>query len=183
MRDRTIESLHPRVAATFALIPLTFGVVTASYLLLAEFWQSAAYWVIVLGVVVGPAIVFYGGALLIWCRTVRWTRRKVIGTVVNTIAFVASIAAVGAATGLMLHAFAAFAFMLVASLLFGAVALVTLSWICWTPPAERETAGCVPCPKCGFDLRGQQNCRCPECGFVFQLGQIAPMIRAEEPLV
>lgn len=180
MRDRTIESLHPRVAATFALIPLTFGIVTAAYFLVAEVWQSAAFWVIACCVVLGPAVVFYGGALIIWCPTVRWTRRKVIGTVVNTLAFVSSIAAVGGAAALWLHVYAAFAFMLIASLLLGPVALLALSWICWTPPAEREASCSVPCPKCGFDLRAQQECRCPECGFTFLVGHIVPIVRPDD---
>ncbi|MFN0137508.1 MAG: hypothetical protein ACKVS9_15495 [Phycisphaerae bacterium] len=182
MRDRTIESLHPRVAATFALIPLTFGVVIGAYLLLSEYWVSAGGWILLLGVVLGPAFVFYGGSLLIWWPTVRWTRRKLIGTLVTTLLYVLSIAAVGVPFGVLSGNPMSFVWMLVASLLFGPVALVTLSWICWTPLAEREAAGCVPCPKCGFDLRGQQECRCPECGFVFQVGQIAPMTRTQETL-
>ena len=40
----------------------------------------------------------------------------------------------------------------------------------WTAPAtrrrERETeTNEVPCPQCGYDLRGLREVRCPECGF------------------
>jgi hypothetical protein len=33
-----------------------------------------------------------------------------------------------------------------------------------TPPAPADSA--IPCPKCEYDLRGQNEPRCPECGFV-----------------
>ena len=34
---------------------------------------------------------------------------------------------------------------------------------------RRKIKGAIPCPNCGYDLRGQRNTSCPECGREFAL--------------
>jgi len=58
----------------------------------------------------------------------------------------------------------------------GGIALIVVARICWEP---REGPA-VPCPKCGYDLRGQQECRCPECGQQFTVGEL--MQRDADPM-
>jgi len=63
---------------------------------------------------------------------------------------------------------------------------VYLAAICWTscwiastaliwrsPELRTSPAGAVPCPQCGYDLRGQRNTQCPECGGAYCLGDFA----------
>lgn len=117
--------------------------------------------------------------ILLWRRTVRWTRARLWRT------------------GL------ASAVCLVGGVLFGAVCLtlnrtlpdpiailagggfVPIVWVLATvllwreTPAERlarlaaSSAASVLCPLCGYDLRGLSAARCPECGTVFTLEELA----------
>ncbi|HPF38360.1 MAG TPA: hypothetical protein P5081_04745 [Phycisphaerae bacterium] len=43
-------------------------------------------------------------------------------------------------------------------------------------PETRELDGEVLCPRCDYDLRGQSEAKCPECGATF--GSIEAMVRA-----
>jgi hypothetical protein len=173
----TIGPLHPRVVATFALIPITvaievvlLGVVQR---LLFSWWPltTAGWWLrgtFSIVVWIAPLIVFYAGGLIIWWPTVRWTAQRRQGVVITTCALILVLTLAGL-TGFVDADLQFFVALPLASLLGGSIALITVSRICWEPLRGREY---IPCPHCGYDLRGQRECRCPECGSQFTVGQL-----------
>jgi hypothetical protein len=168
--------MHPRVVATFALIPITFGTIILAYVLIDVVLDALLYWgswaTYGLGLVFSltPVFVFYGGGLLIWWNTVEWTARKRRAVLLTTAILVLAVGL--AATSYLLNDILAMVLTSTISLIGGGVALVVVGWICYTPPHERTTRDSVPCPQCGYDLRGQRECRCPECGGEFTVGQL-----------
>jgi hypothetical protein len=117
-----------------------------------------------------PALALYAGCLLIWKSTITWTFGRRIGvfaiaavTVALLLAAPPLIVALGAANRGTL-------FMLVTgSLSVTGIALWLSSLICYDSPEPAQ----VLCPSCGYDLRGQRECRCPECGQQYTLGDLA----------
>jgi hypothetical protein len=173
-KPTTTHSLHPRIGASFALIPITIGIVVLLWMSIA--FGSGPLWGLGdLGVVfligVTPTVIFYGGSLVIWCPVVQWTRRKVLRTVYTSVALVVLVALAGYVGALSDPGVAAFG-MLTAGLISGGIAIGLLNWIWWTPPHLRAEIESVPCPECGYDLRAQQECRCPECGEQYTLSQL-----------
>ena len=173
----SISTLNPRVGASFALIPLTFGVFMLIYSLaylgaMDEFWMGA--------LALAPLCIFYGGSLIIWLPVVQWTRKKRIGTWIISLCLVIPAAGLAALAAIYQN-YIALPASLVFSLIGGGIALILLNWIWWTPPHQRASAGAVPCPRCGYDLRGQRECRCPECGQSFDLSQIVAAAGTQSP--
>lgn len=176
--------MRPRLAATLALIP---AVIFLWYVAAASV-ASAAYGggyaggtppssaeVLVSAFVVysGPFPFLYLGILAIWWRTVRWTSRRLIGIVsISAMVIVAA-----AAATLIALAGGGFETTLVLSsagfnCVFGPGLLALVAWICYPTPTERGEDG-LRCPRCHYDLRGQRECRCPECGLEFSIGDLA----------
>ncbi len=56
--------------------------------------------------------------------------------------------------------------------LIGGTVALGIAWL-GMPRGGDRTPTRTPCPQCGYDLRGQTECRCPECGATFTLGDIA----------
>ena len=174
-KSPSTSTLNPRVGASFALIPMTFGVVVMAYF--ASFLSSSAEFGIFM-LTLAPLMVFYGGSLIIWLPVVQWTRRKRIGTWMISLCLIGPAGALTALAALTEN-YIAFSASLGFSLIGGGIALILLNWLWWTPPHERASSGAVPCPRCGYDLRGQRECRCPECGESFDLSQIVAATRTQ----
>lgn len=165
--------MHPRLVATFALIPITVGIQCAlwwAFAYLARRPLGGTNWWAETGQIIlfclAPVTLFYGGGLLIWWPTVRWTHRKRFGVLVTTLVLL--LVLVSTAALVLVNQELAFAALLLVGLAAGGSALVVVGRICYEP---REGPA-VPCPKCGYDLRGQRECRCPECGEQFTLGEL-----------
>lgn len=113
-----------------------------------------------------PAPVLVGGSLCIWLSTVNWTPRRrcdacfAVLTLIVVLALAAALIPFDEALGYIA--------LTVASLVGSAGILVVLARICHEPRKGPD----VPCPKCGYDLRGQHECRCPECGERFTVGEL-----------
>jgi hypothetical protein len=181
MRGRPpIGPMHPRLVATFALIPITIGIQIALYVALTWVAWSVAgtSWWLKAGAMIlfclAPVVMFYGGGLLIWWRTVRWTHGKHFGVLVTTLVLL--LVLVSTAALVFVSEPLVFVVLPLVGLIGGSIALIVVSRICWEP---REGPA-VPCPKCGYDLRGQQECRCPECGQQFTVGEL--MQRDADPM-
>ena len=43
-------------------------------------------------------------------------------------------------------------------------------------PRSPTSAGAVPCPNCGYNLRGLTAADCPECGEKFTLEELVPAV-------
>jgi hypothetical protein len=169
-RRPTISAPHPRLVATFALVPITVGVEIGLYYAFAAWVSGANQFVLyacILALPLAPVLIFYAGGLLIWWPTVRWTTRKRWG-VFLTSAALAALLVPAARLALAENGLGMLATLLV-GLLGGGVALIVVGRICWTPPSESTE---IHCAKCGYDLRGQRECRCPECGEQFTLGDV-----------
>ncbi len=167
---------HPRYAATFALIPLALGGEWLVDRLLSLIWRllapsRAAHLGCEFIHELTPVAVFYVGALLIWAPTVWWSRRKKRNV---WLASAALFTLVGVASFWQwLGRLLGFRADYLVAYLGSALALILVSRICWMPPKETRAGGAVPCRRCSYDLRGQRECRCPECGEQFTLGDLA----------
>lgn len=166
-----IGLIHPRLAMTIALLPVSgsLGVIWAT---LAAQWLIDDSVHLFFGVLFGlPALVFYWGSLLIWWPTIHWTAGKFLAVVIGSLILIAGLAigiiAIGEAEGPESVALLC----LVAGVGSGVAMGVTHS-ILWTEPAAL-TPGSIPCPHCRADLRGQRDCRCPDCQQQFTLGELA----------
>jgi hypothetical protein len=166
-RSRTTAQLTPRLAASFALIPLSFGI-TLTWYVLAAFVGASIDWLIATGFFALPLITYYGGGLLIWRRTVTWTRGRVAGVTAISLALVGLLL-----VGLRLletNGDASLAILCGTPTIGGGLALIAVNRICWTPP-QRDTRS-VPCPQCRHNLYGARACECPACGGRFTLAQL-----------
>ena len=171
--------MRPRVAATLALIPATIfiwyvatvSVVSATLRLFSAqppvpIW---AQWVWALLMLPGPFPYYYISVLALWWGTVRWTTRRRVWVAIITAALLCATVLGGLAYAadtdigiLILGA---------VNCIFGPGCLVLIAWLCYPREVEREV-GSVLCPRCGYDMRGQRSCRCPECGAQFSLGEL-----------
>lgn len=174
-RRPTIPMLHPRIGASFALIPLSVGVETILIAVAATLDSSGIFGVhtallySLLGIV--PVLIFYGGSLLIWSPTVEWNSRKVHRTLWVSIALAAFL--VGAAlAGAFLLGTAPLMSALGISLVAGAVSIYVINRVWYTPAHARDASPKTTCPNCGYDMQGQHDCRCPECGRQYTVGQL-----------
>jgi hypothetical protein len=158
------------VAATFALIPLIVGLeipIVAFGDFLERHFSSVSAWS---PAMLFPGVMLYLGCLLIWRPVVNWTPRRRLGLLGISLAFL--LVLLLAASGPRLlgwQADSAILTLLSTSLIGSSLALWAAAWICHDVPEPDKVA----CPSCGYDLRGQHECRCPECGQEYTLGELA----------
>ena len=177
-RRHRIRPPHPRVAATFALIPLIVGLEIPMVVLgefLDNYFNDVLAW--------SPAVLFPGlmlslGCLLIWRPAVNWTPRRRLGLSGISLAFaLLLLLAAGVPQLLGWRTDSAILALLFTSLVASGLALWATALICHDPPEPAK----VTCPSCGYDLRGQRECRCPECGEQFTVGELAGRGAGDEP--
>lgn len=179
-RDAYAQPLPPRLAATFALIPLSFGAIFVAYVVaMAVGDYAGGLLAVVVALYAAPLLTFYGGGLLIWWGTVKWTRRRRLGVAATTAVLLllgagamAVCATVSVELGVIL--------ILLTTFVGGGVALIVVNRICWTPPDV--LAQTVPCPNCGRDLRGARRCRCPACGREYTLAELVESTRVADAI-
>lgn len=176
--------IRPRMVATLMLIPLSVAALILTYTALAFVDDWGLPWLV--GVVLAfftPVAVFHFGGLIIWWPTVAWTAKK------RRAVYAISLGLIGVIAGLMVAALfltssgdpyglvAMLMGILLVPLIFvlGAVATFLTSLVCYERRAAAgEEDQPVVCPKCQYDLRGQREARCPECGEAFTLGELIP---------
>lgn len=174
---RTVEILHPRIGATFLLIPLAIAIEMTLYvvmgLLMSTMRSTSPVLTIalIIGLIFLPALMTYFGTLIIWSPVVRWTPSRRIRTLAISVLFVLALATLG----VLLFIWQSSPLSYTApglALLLACIAVVVLNLLWYTPPQARGDADGVICPTCGYDLRGQNSCRCPECGTEYKLGEL-----------
>lgn len=170
-RQRHIGLLHPRLALTIALLPISAGLMAAWGAMAAETLgpRVAAFFFGVLFAI--PTLTFYWGSLLIWWPTVYWTpeKRSMVGFWSGGLIFGLFVAAlvVGEA-----EEPASIALLCLISGVGSGVAMgLTFAKLYAEPRAPEPEP--IPCPACGANLRGQRGCRCKSCGKQFTLGELA----------
>jgi hypothetical protein len=125
-----------------------------------------------------PGVMLYVGCLLIWRPVVTRTRRRRLGLLGISLAFLSVLLLAGTAPQLLRwQTDSAVLTLLSSSLIASGLALWAMAWICHDPAEPAKVA----CPSCGYDLRGQQECRCPECGEQFTVGELAGGRAGDEP--
>ena len=122
----------------------------------------------------------------LWWRTVNWHRRRVVRTFGISALSLAS----GVAAGIACAALGRWVPVQIAVLVGGGI--VPIAWVLGTVVIWRETpderasrlailGSAVLCPRCGYNLAGLREARCPECGASFTLDQLlATQPRAAE---
>lgn len=169
----TSPPINPRLAATFALVPLTWGV-----LMVSVSFGSVVSWVStryseetrLIATILLPLATYYFGSLWIWWGTVRWTARKRYGVLWASLALAALF--VGA-SAVVFETFEVGTILLVSVATFGGGAtLMIVNVVCWSRPARGPGQDTVPCPVCAHDLGDAGSCVCPACGGSFTLGEL-----------
>lgn len=176
-RPPGIRPLHPRIIATMALVPFSIAAFIAAYLVANAVtfpWflgasQAAIAWIVTIGLFVGaPFAVAFGGGQLIWNGCVDWTpQRRARVLTINLVQTAALI------TACVSHVWVeSWAIVIAAevALIGGGIAIILIARVCYSPPPRSGAR--LDCPACGYDLRGQRQCRCPECGREFALGDL-----------
>jgi uncharacterized paraquat-inducible protein A len=116
---------------------------------------------------------------LLWRHSIRWSSRRVVGTILS---------AIGAAVvGIVIGVFTAVVVVSVGDGSFGAFVggvVAILLWLIATVFLWRETVierasrissssrSAITCPTCGYNLTGLSEARCPECGSKFTLDEL-----------
>ncbi|MCG3138016.1 MAG: hypothetical protein HJJLKODD_01872 [Phycisphaerae bacterium] len=124
--------------------------------------------------------------LMIWRRQVRWTpnrRGQTIGVVGLSCALAAMVAVL---IGWVTHRGIREEGIILGGMtwLVGWLAGSVLVWR--ETPAERAerlanmTRGAISCPRCGYNLTGLQQARCPECGTQFTLDELFAQLHEEK---
>jgi hypothetical protein len=161
---------HPRIVATLALLPVIVGLEIPLCMFcdwLDRYFDELVAWP---PAVLFPAVALYLGCFLIWKRTITWTPGRRIGVLVIVAASALLVALTTGVAALIDPSDDVILFTLLsASLIVSSVALCVTARVCYDPPEPAR----VPCPTCGYDLRGQRECRCPECGQEYALGNLA----------
>ena len=169
-RHARILSPHPRVAATFALLPLIVGMeipVVAFGDFLERHFSSLVAWS---PAMLFPGVTLYVGCVLIWRPAVNWTPKRRLGLLGISLAFLLVLLLAATVPQLLRwRTDSAVLTLLSSSLIASGLALGTMARICHDPAEPAKVA----CPSCGYDLRGQHECRCPECGERFTVGELA----------
>jgi hypothetical protein len=172
-----IRSPHPRVAATIALVPLIAGSVVP-LLFLGDFLERHVDDLLAWSVtMLAPGLLFYLGYLLIWRRAIDWTPRRRLALLgIISVYAVLLLLAVGLPQILRWRTDETLMTLLSTSLLAAGLATWATARVCHDPPDPTK----VPCPSCGYDLRGQRECRCPECGEQYTLGELLRRPEADD---
>jgi hypothetical protein len=166
---RQIRPPHPRVAATFALIPLIVGL-EILMAVLGDFLESHFSSVVAFYPAgVFPGLMLYLGCLLIWRPVIDWTPKRRLGLLGISLAFaLLLLLAAGLPRFLRWGPGSSLVALLSTGLVASGLALWATAWMCHDVPEPDKVA----CPSCGYDLRGQRECRCPECGEEYTLGDL-----------
>lgn len=158
-RGPTSPLINPRLAATFALVPLTWGV-----LLVSVFVGSVVPLVStrcseetrVIATILLPLATYYFGSLWIWWGTVRWTARKRYGVLWASLALAALF--VGA-SAVVFETFEVGTILLVSVATFGGgTTLIIVNVVCWSRPARGPGQRC-----CSWRGSASTRPRCPRC--------------------
>jgi Zn finger protein HypA/HybF involved in hydrogenase expression len=187
IRRITFDQLMSRLVSRILLSILMFPLAGMVYVVAFVVGESASRNV---GVYRGSETELFAGSgavtwlfvgvywCLLWRHSIRWSSRRVIGTILS---------AVGAAVvGIVIGVFTAVV-VSVGDGSFGAFVggvVAILLWLIATVFLWRETVierasrissssrSAITCPTCGYNLTGLSEARCPECGSKFTLDEL-----------
>lgn len=133
---------------------------------------------------VGTAV--FVAAYWLWRSSVRWTRERIALTVGSGV----GVAVIGLVTGLAMMQMSSIrdaGFGIFIGGLCAIVLWLPITIVLWRENAEeraeriaRSAGDVVCCPRCGYNLTGLREARCPECGAQYTLDQLLAAQRREE---
>ena len=180
-RGHDRRNLHPRLARTIALAPIVLGTTVCSSVayvigIIPSFARSvpgttlsALYPIVVFIVFVWAIpVIGYGGSLWIWWPTFGHHPRHRAVVLKATVVYLAVLSPSILLT-LLLDPFLGSMASIVLALIGCGVAVIVINRKLAAPD---HAGGAVPCPHCAYDMRGQHECRCPECGAQFTVGEL-----------
>lgn len=154
-------SLHPRLAASLAIIPLSLGLAACAISAISAGERMS---------VIGGTFALHSmppmALALLWRRTI--FRGPSAPLRFMLLAALSGAPVVGclivlAGVWWMLPLVVFYAYFIV-----NAVVMIFLTVVCWRPRSPAD----LVCPACRYDMRGQRSCRCPECGAEFTVGEL-----------
>ncbi|MBN1511705.1 MAG: hypothetical protein JXB13_06800 [Phycisphaerae bacterium] len=116
-------------------------------------------------------VIGYGGGLCIWWPTFRHhphCRAVLLKFTISYLALLALGMFLTLLSNVLLVALGVLATNVLALIACGVAVIVINRKLA----APSRAGGVVPCPHCGYDMRGQHECRCPECGVQFTVGEL-----------
>lgn len=195
IRPCRADGLAPPLAMAFALLALAFGSgavgarlelyheyparyvsdAPRSWLHLVWFISWAALWAVL------PVVLVYVGTVWAWRHHIRWTPgRTLLAGSIGAILLLTVLGPLFAGPDPFMYAPAS-ALVLSGGPFIAGVGLLLLARHCIDTPAMPAVPGeALPCWTCGYDLRGQCECRCPECGTQYKVGELIRGLRMEE---
>src|SRR5262245_6155290 len=118
-----------------------------------------------------PAVALFVAQFFIWSPAIRWTLYKRLVYLIVSAIYIGCMVLAAFPYNIMFGRWT-FEKIAVWPLTVGFAAVLN-AWAYGTSPTRSDAETRVACPKCGYDLRAQRECRCPECGHAFTLADIA----------
>ncbi len=159
------------------VIPVTIALEQAALLLIMEgvTWGAAYYNAALVFLVTTPMLTLLGGTIVAWSTVVPLTGRVITAAVFWAAALLGATSvavACGALGASRVPSPTALALPIGINLIGGLIAVVAVNQAVLRARAVATRSRRVPCPGCGYDMRGQKECRCPECGRQFSLSEL-----------
>jgi len=179
-----MNNLVSRILLSIFLLPLLFLVFWSVYFFTKwQFGLTDEGALLLTGTAMMAFAIFYW--LLLWRRVVNWTEWRVVGTALA----VPSSAVLGMLFGIVFAKQTDDELGITFGAFFAQMVWLISTIIIWREtPAERVKrmqmlAGkAVFCPRCGYNLTGLYEARCPECGSKFTLDQLMQAQQGEQLL-
>lgn len=171
-----------------ALLMLPLGavayIVALVSLMYALGWPNQDFVFFLTGLITSVLVGLYW--VLLWRRTVRWTRRRVAGTVLAVFGALAS----ALLLGLLVRVVAPGPLSVFVGTLGGLFLWLTATIFIWSESTQERIdrlrgAGIesVVCPSCGYNMTGLRVTTCPECGARFTVEELmAATLDARQPV-
>jgi len=122
---------------------------------------------------IGTGFVMCSWLILLWKSHIHWTSKRVYQTCLTIPAAMASGVVVVVLAGWYVPYGLGNASTLLGSIIALACWPALAVWVWREMPEERQRRiMVVSCPKCGYDLHGLSECRCPECGQQYTIDQL-----------
>ena len=180
-----MSTLLSRIMLALLMLPLATLIYVVVIVTLTQFAGGFAFGPTAAGFVFADLVTAAFVAtywMLLWRRTVRWTRRRIGFTIGAAFGALTPALILGGLVTFVNNTFGAFISGVTAILLW-----LTLTIFIWRETrAERmarirsHSGELIVCPSCGYNLTGLRQPSCPECGATYTLDELVALQPARE---